>query len=130
VSSSFVSIRLWKRAPRTAIPTAMPICRKVLLMPVAMPARSRGTTPMAASASVGLTRPAPAPASRKPTSSAVHSESTSSPRIASSPAPTIASPAPRKTRSGIRSASFAASGAKKNAASVIGSSRTPVSSGE
>ena len=62
-----------KIAPSAAMPVAMPTCRNVELMPDAMPARRGSTTPTAAVASAGLTRPMPAPQIRKPASSAVQS---------------------------------------------------------
>src|SRR4051812_16998967 len=60
-----------KIAPQTATPTATPTWRKVSLMPAAMPLRSLGTTLRATSATTGLSRPTPMPATRKPGSSVV-----------------------------------------------------------
>ena len=45
--------------PRPAIPVAIPIWRNVELIPLAIPARSGVTTPIAVEASGGLTRPTP-----------------------------------------------------------------------
>ena len=55
------------------MPTAMPTCRNVSLIPEAMPLCSLGTTDTATSAITGLTRPTPGPARRKPGSRVVHS---------------------------------------------------------
>ena len=60
-SPSLDSTRPWKTAPSAAIPTATPTWRKVLLIAAPVAAFAAGTTPIAASETVGLTRPIPAP---------------------------------------------------------------------
>ena len=111
------------------MPVAMPTCRKVELMPDAMPARCGSTTPTAAVASGGLTSPMPPPATRKPASSAVQSSPTSSPLIRNSPRPTQNSPPPRNQRIPTRSANLPEIGAIRNESSVTGRKRRPDSSG-
>src|SRR4051794_20226491 len=57
----------WEKiAPSAATPVAIPTCRKVELIPLAMPARTGSTTPTAVDASGTLMKPAPTPATRKP----------------------------------------------------------------
>ena len=129
-SDSRDSTRAWKIAPKAAIPVATPSCRKVLLMPDAMPLRVVETTPTAVDTSDGLTAPIPAPTKRKPASSAVHSEWAVTPCISARPRPQQASPTPMIARTGTTVVSLPAIGATANASSVIGSTRTPVSSGE
>ena len=55
-----------KIEPRAAIPVAMPTCRKVEFTPLAIPARSTGTTPTAVDANGGLISPIPTPATGWP----------------------------------------------------------------
>ena len=62
----WLTIWLWKTAPSTAMPVAMPTWRKVLLAPDAIPLRCGSTTEMEADASTGFTIPIPAPATMKP----------------------------------------------------------------
>ena len=54
------------------MPVAMPICRKVELMPDAMPDLSGVTTPTAVEASGTLMKPMPMPATTRPGMIAVH----------------------------------------------------------
>jgi hypothetical protein len=112
------------------MPVAIPTWRKVVLMPEAIPDRCGGTTPTAVDASGGLIRPTPAPATRKPASSAVQSEFTVRPCMRSSPAETSTSPTPISARTGTVLDSRPAIGATKNDISVIGRKRRPASSGE
>ena len=77
------------------MPVAMPIWRKVELIPDPIPARCGGTTPTAVDASGGLMRPTPTPANRNPGSSTVHAESASRRAIRTRPMPT--SPSPRRS---------------------------------
>ena len=81
-----------KIAPQTATPTATPTWRKVSLMPAAMPLRSFGTTLSATSPITGLRSPTPAPRTRNPPSSVVHSESGADPGHQQQPEPDTASP--------------------------------------
>ena len=120
---------MWvKTAPSAAVPVAMPTCRNVELMPEAMPARCGSTTPIAAVASAGLTRPMPPPATMKPASSAVHSSAGPIVRISSSPRPTSASPPAMNQRTPKRCASLPETGATRNESSVTGRKRRPASS--
>src|ERR1700712_5747608 len=52
--------------PKVAMPVAIPTCRKVELMPEAMPDRAGSTTPTAVEANGGLTSPVPTPAMNRP----------------------------------------------------------------
>ena len=79
---------------------AIPTCLKVELMPEAMPARAGFTTPTAVEASGGLTMPTPSPAMSRPGTRWVQDEPASSPRMSSSPAPTMRSPGPIRNRTG------------------------------
>src|SRR5581483_10693158 len=103
---------------------------KVLLMPLAMPLRCGGTTPIAAEASDGLTSPTPAPATIEPASSAVQPDEGVRPPISSSPTPVIARPTPRRMRIGTREERLPVGAATKNETTVNGRNRSPVWSGE
>ena len=56
---SLCVIALSKIAPSAAIPVAIPTWRNVLLIPLAIPLRCGGTTPIAVDASAGLISPRP-----------------------------------------------------------------------
>ena len=104
-ASLFLSA-LSKIAPSPAIPVAIPTWRKVLLIPIAIPLRCGGTTPIAVAASAGLTNPTPAPARRNPASNAVQCEVAFRPRIRSSaPARPAPVPVPSSRRTGTRAVS-------------------------
>ena len=81
-----------KIEPRAAMPVAMPTCRKVEFAPLAMPARSTGTTPTAVDASGGLISPMPMPETIRPGIRWVQEESVWMPWISSSPTPRIRKP--------------------------------------
>ena len=129
-SVSFESTRDWKTAPRPATPVAIPTWRKVVLIPEPIPDFSTGTTAIAAWPIPGLVMPMPMPATMKPTSSVVHSESGETPCISSSPSPTTASPVPSRTRIGILFESTPEIGATMKPSTVSGRKRSPASSGE
>ena len=77
-----------------------------------------------------MTKPSPAPDTRKPGSSAVHPEDGARPRIRNSPPATIATPTPSSTRAGMRSDRLPERTAVKNEITVNGRKRRPVCSGE
>ncbi|SKY57143.1 Uncharacterised protein [Mycobacteroides abscessus subsp. abscessus] len=112
------------------MPTAMPICRNVVLMPDAMPERCTSTTPTAVAARGGLTRPLPMPAMIRPGMRCVHDEFSSRPAIKNSPTPTMSRPGPMSQRSGTFSDSRPAIVALTIVQPDITSSRTPVCSAE
>ena len=71
----WLTIWLWKIAPSTAMPVAIPTWRKVLFVPEAIPLRCGSTTEIEAEASTGLTMPMPNPATMKPGRRMVQDES-------------------------------------------------------
>ena len=85
------------------MPVAMPIWRKVVLRPEAMPERWGATTPTAVEASGGLTIPLPTPATMKPGIKWVQELLPSSPVMNSKPTPTNSRPGPMSQRMGMRS---------------------------
>ena len=82
------------------MPTAVPTCLAVLLIPEAAPLRRGSTTPIAAVASGGLTKPIPMPARMKPGRSVVQSSLGLTPCISTRPRPISARPAVRNSRTG------------------------------
>ena len=117
------STRPWKTAPSAAIPTATPTWRKVLLIAAPVAAFAAGTTPIAASETVGLTRPIGAH-EEHPGEGAVHSEVGVQATATKAGSRHPEADADQR-RSGTRSESLAASGEKTKAMAVIGSSRVP-----
>ena len=83
---------LEKIEPNAAIPVAVPTCRKVELMPDAIPDRAGSTTPTAVDASGTLIRPTPAPAIMNPATKWVHDEDAVSPVMSSTPTPVSKKP--------------------------------------
>ncbi len=122
--------RAWKSAPSVATPVAIPTCLKVLLIPEAMPLRSRGATLIAVEASGGFVSPIPIPPTTKPARSAVQSSPGESPSSSSSEAPTRPRPPPSRSRTGTLAESRPAIGATRNEQPEIGSSRIPAWSAE
>ena len=84
-SSTRAAMLLCSTAPSTAIPTARPSWRAVLLMPEASPPCAGGSTPRCAKVASGLASPVPAPTATRPASRCTHDESASTPVISSSP---------------------------------------------
>ena len=130
VPASSECTRVWRSAPSAAIPVAIPTCRKVLLIPDAIPARRGGTTLTAVAASGAFTSPMPMPPTTKPASSVVQLELGVIPCMSRSATPTTASPPPSRNRTGIRTESRPAIGATTNEISDSGRKRTPASIGE
>ena len=92
----WLTIWLWKTAPSTAMPVAMPTCRNVLLAPEAMPLRWGCTTETAPEASTGFTVPMPNPHGMNPGSSTVQAESGWVVPIRSRPPVTRSMPTPSR----------------------------------
>lgn len=112
------------------MPVAMPIWRKVELIPDPIPVRWGGTTLTAVEASGALTSATPMPATTKPASSDVQSDDTVSPRMSSSATPTIAMPPPMSARTGTRAERRPATGPTKKESSDSGRKRSPAWSGD
>ncbi len=117
-------------APQMAVPTAMPTCRLVLLMPEAIPERRTSTTPTAVDAKRGVrdadadTADDQAGQQRRPVRAAIdrrHEQQADADEPETGP-----SIAP----GGTFGKSFPATGAAKNDRSVDGRKRRPASSGE
>ena len=83
---------LARMRPSAATPVAIPIWRKVELMPEAMPARAGSTTPTAVDASGTFTRPQPTPETIIPGSRWVQSLVGVIPVISTRPAPISTKP--------------------------------------
>ena len=96
------------------MPVAMPTCRNVEFTPLAMPARSTGTTPTAVEASGGLIIPIPMPETTRPGIRWVHDESVSMPWISISPTPRTRKPGPISHLTGTFSVSRPAMAAATN----------------
>ena len=112
------------------MPTAVPTCLAVLLIPDAAPLRRGSTTPIAAVASGGFTKPIPMPARMKPGRSVVQSSLGLTPCISTRPRP-ISAKAGGQEQRGPDSAptSFPAMGAARKDRSDTGRKRSPLSSG-
>jgi hypothetical protein len=105
---------------------AMPIWRKVVLTPEAMPERWGVTTPTAVEASGGLTIPDPAPATMKPGIRWVQELDPSSPVMSSRPTPTRRRPGPMSQRTGMWVLSRPAMVAVTRVTPLMTSRRRPV----
>jgi hypothetical protein len=112
------------------MPVAMPIWRKVVLTPEAMPERWGATTPTAVEASGGLTIPLPTPATMKPGIKWVHELLPSSPVMSSKPTPTSSRPGPMSQRTGMRSLNTPANIDETMDVPLMSSSRIPVAKAE
>ena len=124
-----VTIWLWKTAPRTAIPVAMPTWRKVLFAPEAMPLRWGCTTETAPEARTGFTMPIPMPQATNPGSNTVHVEVGSVLPMSSSPPVTNIMPTPKTARDSMRTVRRPAKNATTKTSSVRGRKRTPAANG-
>ena len=119
-------IRLWKIAPSPAMPVAIPICRNVLFVPDAIPARlrlddaDRGRRERRVDEADADAGDEEAGEERRPV------ESTEMPDISSSATPQSASPPPSRKRTGTRVDSRPEIGATKNESSESGRKITPV----
>ena len=123
------TIWLWKTAPSTAMPVAMPTWRNVLLAPEAMPLRWGCTTEMAPDARAGLTMPIPTPQAMKPGSRTVQVESAWVFDISRSPPATNTMPTPSRKRDCTRTVRRPEKKATMKVSPVKGRKRAPAASG-
>ncbi len=116
----------WKNAPMPAMPTAMPTCWKVSLMPDATPDLAGSVTPMARAARAGLKAPMPRPAMTSAGISTVQDESASVRRRHRMPIAMTRVEPPSRNRNGTLPMRPPPSAPATNIAPVSGRNRSPV----
>ena len=124
------AMRLWSSAPSTAIPTASPSCRAVLLMPDARPPCAGGSTPRWAKVTSGFASPVPAPTTISPASRCSHDESAPRPVISTRPPAHSAIPSASPAVSGTRALRRPATSETTKATIASGASHSPTSTGD